>query len=154
MTTTIKGSFMSAAVSVSPKSSDISVQNAALRYGKGAASVLALNNISLHVERNEFAVIVGPSGCGKSSLLYLIAGLEGLSGGEITVGGRTVSEPGPDRGMVFQAYTLFPWLTVAQNVEYGPKRKGYPAAERKDIVQHYLAEIGRASCRERVSLSV
>jgi NitT/TauT family transport system ATP-binding protein len=123
-------------------SSDISVSHVQLRYGAGQKAVLALNDISLHVEKNEFCVIVGPSGCGKSSLLYLIAGLEDRTGGDITVGGRSVTEPGPDRGMVFQGYTLFPWLTVAQNVEYGPKRKGVNPATRKDLVDHYLAEVG------------
>jgi NitT/TauT family transport system ATP-binding protein len=124
------------------KSSDITVDHVTLRYGSGAGSVLALSDISLHVERNEFCVIVGPSGCGKSSLLYLIAGLEERTSGAIKVGTRLIDEPGPDRGMVFQAYTLFPWLTVAQNVEYGPKRKGIPAAQRKEIVDFYLSEIG------------
>ncbi len=124
------------------RSSDISVENVVLRYGKGKDSVLALNDISLHVNKNEFCVIVGPSGCGKSSLLYLIAGLEDRTGGTIRVGERNISEPGADRGMVFQAYTLFPWLTVAQNIEYGPKRKGVPAKDRKVIVNHYLAEVG------------
>jgi NitT/TauT family transport system ATP-binding protein len=90
------------------RSADISVDRVTLRYGKGDASVLALSDISLHVAKNEFCVIVGPSGCGKSSLLYLIAGLEDRSGGDIRVGNRTIVEPGPDRGMVFQAYTLFP----------------------------------------------
>jgi len=125
-----------------PRSSDIAIDKVVLRYGKGESAVLALNGISFHVERNEFCVIVGPSGCGKSSLLYLIAGLEDRTDGTIRVGDKTVTEPGPDRGMVFQGYTLFPWLTVAQNVEYGPKRKGFPAGERKDIVDHYLAEVG------------
>jgi NitT/TauT family transport system ATP-binding protein len=123
-------------------SSDISVDNVQLRYGQGVGSVLALNDISLHVEKNEFCVIVGPSGCGKSSLLYLISGLEDRTGGDIRVGGRSIKEPGADRGMVFQGYTLFPWLTVAQNVEYGPKRKGINPATRKDLVDRYLAEVG------------
>ena len=125
-----------------PTSSDIDIKDVVLRYGKGENAVLALNGISFHVERNEFCVIVGPSGCGKSSLLYLIAGLEDRTDGSISVGGKVVTEPGPDRGMVFQGYTLFPWLTVAQNVEYGPKRKGYAPAARKDTVEHYLAEVG------------
>ncbi len=130
------------AVAVDYRSSDISVDNVVLRYGTGGNAVLALNNLSLKVEKNEFCVIVGPSGCGKSSLLYLIAGLQDRTGGGIRVGTRPISEPGADRGMVFQSYTLFPWLTVAQNVEYGPKRKGIPPRERKDIVEHYLAEVG------------
>lgn len=129
-------------------SADITIQDVTLRYGKGDKTVLALDGISLDVKPNEFAVIVGPSGCGKSSLLYLIAGLEARSGGRISVGGREIQAPGPDRGMVFQGYTLFPWLTVAQNVEYGPRRRGLGEAERKALVDHYLAEVGLASFRD------
>jgi NitT/TauT family transport system ATP-binding protein len=110
------------------QSADITVSNVTLRYGSGAKTVLALDGLSLDVKPNEFAVIVGPSGCGKSSLLYLIAGLEDRTGGTISVGGKAVAGPGPDRGMVFQSYTLFPWLTVAQNVEYGPRRRPRPSA--------------------------
>ena len=124
------------------KSADIRIEDVVLRYGKGPSSVLALNGISFDVNHNEFCVIVGPSGCGKSSLLYLVAGLEDRTGGMVTVNGRHVSEPGADRGMVFQSYTLFPWLNVSKNVEYGPKRKGMPASERRKIVDHYLAEVG------------
>ncbi|MEF2074160.1 ABC transporter ATP-binding protein [Consotaella aegiceratis] len=123
-------------------SSDISIDDVSLRYGAGRNTVLALDGVSFRVERNEFCVIVGPSGCGKSSLLYLVAGLEGRSGGQIAVGRHPVLGPGADRGMVFQSYTLFPWLTVADNVAYGPKRKGLLAAERSDIVQHYLDAVG------------
>lgn len=119
----------------------LGVGQVSLRYG-GKTGVLALQDVSIDVAQNEFCVIVGPSGCGKSSLLYLIAGLSETTSGTITVDGRPVSEPGPDRGMVFQSYTLFPWLTVRQNVEYGPKRKGLPAAERAEIARHYLAEVG------------
>jgi len=87
-------------------------------------------------------VLVGPSGCGKSSLLYLTAGLAEPTSGEIYVGGQQVEGPGADRGMVFQSYTLFPWLTVRQNVEFGLKRRGMPAAQRKDIVDYYVNEVG------------
>lgn len=128
-------------------SADITITDVSLRYGSGAKTVLALDGISLDVKPNEFAVIVGPSGCGKSSLLYLIAGLEDRTGGNITVGGTSIEGPGPDRGMVFQSYTLFPWLTVAQNVEYGPRRRGLGEADRKALVDHYLAEVGLAAFR-------
>jgi NitT/TauT family transport system ATP-binding protein len=115
-----------------------------LRYDGGGNSVLALDHVSLSVREKEFAVIVGPSGCGKSSLLYLAAGLLDSTGGEIVVGGEEVMGPGRDRGMVFQAYTLFPWLTVAENVEFGLKRRRLPAAERREIVSYYLNEVGLA----------
>ncbi len=120
------------------KSGDITVRDVTLRYG-GKQPVLALDRLSLDVRPNEFAVIVGPSGCGKSSLLYLIAGLEDRTSGSISVDGAEVQGPGADRGMVFQSYTLFPWLTVAENVAYGPKRRGVndPAA-----VTRYLEEVG------------
>ena len=130
------------------RSSDISVDHVTLSYGSGEGAVLALSNLSLDVKKQEFCVIVGPSGCGKSSLLYLIAGLQDRTGGSIKVGGRAVSEPGADRGMVFQAYTLFPWLTVGENVEYGPRRKRMPAAERRRIVDFYLNEIGLSAFRD------
>jgi NitT/TauT family transport system ATP-binding protein len=121
----------------------LQVDAVSLRYGGGKqAEVTALDGVSLKVADKEFAVIVGPSGCGKSSLLYLTAGLQAPSAGDITVAGKRVSGPGPDRGMVFQAYTLFPWLTVRQNIEFGPKRLGVAAAERKETVDHYLDEVG------------
>ena len=119
----------------------LAIENVTLRYG-GDKGTLAVDDVSLDVEKNEFCVIVGPSGCGKSSLLYLAAGLTEVTAGDIRVDGRAVSEPGPDRGMVFQGYTLFPWMTVRQNVEYGPKRKGIGKAERRAIAERYLEEVG------------
>ena len=121
----------------------MAIEDVTLRYGD-ANGVLALDDVSLKVAKNEFCVIVGPSGCGKSSLLYLAAGLNDATSGSIRVDGREVIEPGPDRGMVFQSYTLFPWLTVRANIEYGPKRKGLPAEQRKQIVDQYLDEVGLA----------
>ena len=121
----------------------MAIEDVILRYGD-ANGVLALDDVSLKVAKNEFCVIVGPSGFGKSSLLYLAAGLNDATSGSIKVDGREVIEPGPDRGMVFQSYTLFPWLTVRANIEYGPKRKGLPAEQRKQIVDQYLNEVGLA----------
>ncbi|TIR21479.1 MAG: ABC transporter ATP-binding protein [Mesorhizobium sp.] len=121
----------------------MAIEDVTLRYGD-ANGVLALDDVSLKVAKNEFCVIVGPSGCGKSSLLYLAAGLNDATSGSIKVDGREVIEPGPDRGMVFQSYTLFPWLTVRANIEYGPKRKGLPAEQRRQIVDQYLNEVGLA----------
>jgi NitT/TauT family transport system ATP-binding protein len=118
------------------------VDEVTLRYAGAGGGVLALDDASLDVAPNEFCVIVGPSGCGKSTLLYLIAGLAEATSGRIMLGERQVSEPGPDRGMVFQSYTLFPWLTVRQNIGYGLKRKGLPQAERTKITDHYLQQIG------------
>jgi NitT/TauT family transport system ATP-binding protein len=123
----------------------LSVSSVSLVYGTGDGSVLALDGISFEVRPNEFTVIVGPSGCGKSSLLYIAAGLTEATSGHIRTGGKMVVGPGADRGMVFQAYTLFPWLTVRNNVEYGLRRKGIAPPERHRIVDHYLKEIGLAA---------
>ncbi len=120
----------------------LSIQNVSLSYGKAEKRVLALDGISFEVRSNQFTVIVGPSGCGKSSLLYIAAGLLEASAGGVTASGRLVEAPGADRGMVFQSYTLFPWLTVRDNIGYGLRRKSMPAAEREAIVARYLDEVG------------
>ena len=108
----------------------------------GAAALVALDRVSLNVADKEFAVIVGPSGCGKSSLLYLTAGLQTPTYGEILAGDVPVRGSGADRGMVFQGYTLFPWLSVRDNVEFGLKLRKLPASERRATVEHYLDEVG------------
>ncbi|CDX56721.1 taurine transporter subunit; ATP-binding component of ABC superfamily [Mesorhizobium plurifarium] len=147
MTETVKANNLdgmaSANIDARAAGTTMAIEDVTLRYGD-ANGVLALDDVSLKVARNEFCVIVGPSGCGKSSLLYLAAGLNDATSGSIKVDGREVIEPGPDRGMVFQSYTLFPWLTVRANIEYGPKRKGLPAEQRKQIVDQYLNEVGLA----------
>ena len=100
--------------------------------------VNALQDINMHVEPNEFAVIVGPSGCGKTTLLHIAAGLEHATQGNITLNGDVITGPGQDRGMVFQSYTLFPWLTVEDNVAFGPRQRGLSSKDIKAKVQHYL----------------
>mgnify|MGYP003346126809 CR=1 FL=1 len=120
----------------------LQIRNVSLRYPTPAGTTFtALENVSLEVPDQQFTVIVGPSGCGKSSLLYLTAGLNEPTSGEIYANGQLVTGPGPDRGMVFQGYTLFPWLTVRQNIEFPLKRKGMPEAQRREIVEHYLEEV-------------
>ncbi|MDP3814199.1 MAG: ATP-binding cassette domain-containing protein, partial [Pseudomonas sp.] len=104
------------------------VEEVSLHYQTpSGATFTALDKVSFEVPDQQFAVLVGPSGCGKSSLLYLTAGLAEPSSGRIHVGGQQVEGPGADRGMVFQSYTLFPWLTVRQNIEFGLKRRNMPA---------------------------
>jgi len=100
--------------------------------------LLALDRINLEVRPGEFVCIVGPSGCGKSTLLHLIAGLHHQTAGEILIDNKPVEGPGTDRIMIFQDHGLFPWLTVAQNVEFGLKMKGVAKAEREEKTQHYL----------------
>lgn len=102
----------------------------------------ALRDINLKVEENELAVIVGPSGCGKSTLLNIVAGLEMPTSGKIIAGGQEVKGPGADRSMVFQSYTLFPWLTVIQNVEFGLKLQGMDSKKREERARHYLQLVG------------
>ena len=121
----------------------LKVDNVSLRYRSPNGELFtALDRVSFEVPDQQFAVIVGPSGCGKSSLLYLTAGLNEPTEGDIYVGGQKVTGPGVDRGMVFQSYTLFPWLTVRQNVEFGLKRRGLEASEIRTIVEFYLQEVG------------
>lgn len=100
--------------------------------------LLALDHINLQVRAGEFLCIVGPSGCGKSTLLHLIAGLHSQTSGQVLVDGHPVQGPGTDRILIFQEHGLFPWLTVAENVEFGMKMKGVPKAERLEKMRHYL----------------
>jgi NitT/TauT family transport system ATP-binding protein len=110
-------------------------------YGARKSTFEALRDIDLTIENNEFLTILGPSGCGKSTLLRIVAGLEEYSGGTLTLDGEDIIGPGPDRGMVFQGYTLFPWLTVRENIEYGPKLKGVPILIRRQISNYWLGVI-------------
>jgi NitT/TauT family transport system ATP-binding protein len=123
--------------------SELPLADVTLRFTpKKGTPVTALDQISLEVADNEFSVIVGPSGCGKSSLLRLVAGLARPTQGEIRLSGAPITAPGRDRGMVFQSYTLFPWLTVQKNVEFGLELRGLPAAERSQIARRFIAEVG------------
>ncbi len=108
----------------------------------GGPVVRALEPTTLSVAPNDFITILGPSGCGKSTLLRVVAGLDAPSTGTVSLGGKPVTRPGPDRGMVFQSYTLFPWLTVAENIAFGLKEKGMGEAQRKEIVASYIDKVG------------
>ena len=109
-----------------------------MRYGDGPSAVTALERIDLSVSRNEFVTIVGPSGCGKSTLLYLVGGFFAPSAGELLFEGQPIRGPGPERGIVFQRYSLFPWLTVAGNIAFGLEERGMRAAERERIVAEHI----------------
>ncbi|HKR18704.1 MAG TPA: ATP-binding cassette domain-containing protein, partial [Stellaceae bacterium] len=101
-------------------------------------SVLALEDVSLDVRDGEFLALLGPSGCGKSTLLYLLGGFIPVEGGTITVGGKPVDGPSPDRGIVFQHFALFPWKTVRENILYGLEKQGMPKAEREKRAQEFV----------------
>src|SRR5829696_10569204 len=104
--------------------------------------VLALEDISLQVRPREFVALLGPSGCGKSTLLYLIGGFLPIEKGTIAVNGEPVKAPGPDRGIVFQHFALFPWKTVRDNILYGLERQDMPKAERLERAQHFIDLVG------------
>jgi NitT/TauT family transport system ATP-binding protein len=104
--------------------------------------VLALDDISLQVQPREFLALLGPSGCGKSTLLYLIGGFLPIEKGTISVNGEPVKAPGPDRGIVFQHFALFPWKTVRDNILYGLERQDMPRAERQERAQHFIDLVG------------
>ncbi len=104
--------------------------------------VLALEQVSLEIPKQEFIALLGPSGCGKSTLLYLIGGFLPTQQGEIRVGSRAVTAPGPDRGIVFQHFALFPWKTVKQNVLYGLEKQGIAREERQRRAQDFIKLVG------------
>jgi NitT/TauT family transport system ATP-binding protein len=136
-----------AAVSLEPCVSELVIDNVS-RIFPGArrrAPTRALEPTNLTIPDNDFVTIIGPSGCGKSTLLRLVAGLDQPTTGRILLNGIPVSEPGPDRGMVFQSYTLFPWLTVADNIAFGLREKGTPAHRRTAIVREWLVRIDLVS---------
>jgi NitT/TauT family transport system ATP-binding protein len=106
------------------------------------SSHLALGDLSLEVDEGEFVSILGPSGCGKSTLLYIVGGFLPPTRGRVTVGGRPVTGPGPDRGPVFQEFALFPWKTVLGNVSYGLRRQGVGRMEAEERARGLLARVG------------
>ena len=108
----------------------------------GGKPTLALQPTTLDVAHNDFITILGPSGCGKSTLLRIVAGLDTPTVGQVLLDGQQVTGPGADRGMVFQSYTLFPWLTVRENICFGLREKGMPVAEQAEIAGRFIAEVG------------
>jgi NitT/TauT family transport system ATP-binding protein len=124
-----------------PSSGEIIIRGVQKVYETKKSRFEALRGIDLTIGSNEFLTILGPSGCGKSTLLRIVAGLDEMTEGMITVDGEEVIGPGADRGMVFQGYTLFPWLTVRENIEYGPKLKGIATLDRRSISSYWLKVI-------------
>src|SRR5271157_2162319 len=135
-----------------PNKIKVSLQNVNRSFASPSGErIEAVHDVSLEVEDafspegrdiGEFRVLLGPSGCGKSTLLRMIAGLDRPDSGEILVDGKPINGPGRDRGMVFQKYTSFPWLTVADNIAYGPRINGVPAAESGPLVARLIEAVG------------
>lgn len=121
-----------------PLKKEIDIQGLSKVYATKKGVFEALKDVSMHVNNEEFVTILGPSGCGKSTILRILAGLEEYDGGSVQVAGEDVTGPSAKRGMVFQSYTLFPWLTVRENIEFGLKLKGMSPQACKEISDRYL----------------
>jgi NitT/TauT family transport system ATP-binding protein len=120
----------------------LDVQRVTKRFAFGAEAITALADASLRIEKGEFVCLIGPSGCGKSTLLRMVGGFETVTEGALLMWGKPVAGPGPDRGMVFQDYGLFPWLTVTQNVGFGPAARGRPKAEVAATAKRFVDTVG------------
>ncbi|MFC6704266.1 ABC transporter ATP-binding protein [Flexivirga alba] len=120
----------------------ISFQNVRRVYDVGRGTFEALGGVDLAIADGEFVTVVGPSGCGKSTLMNICAGLETASSGTVTVDGTPVDGPSPHRGVIFQQYALFPWLTVRKNVEFGLSLQKMSRAERRERAEHFIELVG------------
>ena len=129
--------------------SHIAVQGVNKIFASAEREVVALKDITLDIPQGQFVCLLGPSGCGKSTLLNAIAGFSLPSSGRITADGKDVTGPGPERGMVFQEYALFPWMTVEKNIAFGLEIKGVAAAQIAETVSTLLATLGLTDFRTR-----
>jgi NitT/TauT family transport system ATP-binding protein len=130
--------------------SRIEIQGISHSYADtGGNLIIAVDNVSLDIESGHFMTIVGPSGCGKTTLLNIVAGFIRASMGSVRIDGRLVTRPGPDRGVVFQSFALFDWLTVRENIEFGPRMAGIHRGERAKRADMYLSMIGLRKFSDR-----
>ena len=120
----------------------IRMRGASVRFGSGSNAVEAVRRVDIDIPAGEFVSLLGPSGCGKSTLLGAIAGFSSLTSGDLYVDDQPIRRPGPDRGVVFQQHTLFPWKTVLGNVEFGLKMRGVAKSERLAKARHLLVHVG------------
>ncbi len=123
--------------------SELSIQGVSRTFtsAKGPATQ-ALLPVDFHVADNDFVTILGPSGCGKSTMLRIVAGLDQPTSGRVLLDGQPVTGPGADRGMVFQSYTLFPWLTIEQNIRFGLRERGVTESVQKERAAYFIAKVG------------
>src|SRR4030081_1640194 len=120
----------------------VAIRGVTKRFQVGDGDVDALARIDLTIGHGELVCLIGASGCGKSTLLRIVAGFEEPTTGEVAVEGKPVTGPGSDRGMVFQDYALFPWMTVRQNVGFGPRQRQLPRKEIEDIADEFVKLVG------------
>ena len=120
----------------------VEIRDLVKKFQTRNGEVIALNGVDLSIQDKEFVCVVGPSGCGKSTLLNMIGGLDTPTSGEILVDGKEVDGPSPKRGIVFQQYALFPWLTVEKNVQFGLKLQGMPRERMEQVTEKYLRAVG------------
>lgn len=120
----------------------ITVSDVSITFGQGADQHRAVDNTDLTINAGEFVCILGPSGCGKSTLLNAVAGYVKPTTGQVSVDNKNVDKPGPDRGMVFQQYSLLPWKTVFDNVAFGPRMAGISKREASSIANTFLSMVG------------
>ena len=127
----------------------VSFADVTVEYGAGVAAVRALERVDLSFGRGDFVCIVGPSGCGKTTMLQTLAGFIRPTSGTVSLRGRPIAGPGPDRGVVFQQPALFPWMNVADNAGFGPRVRGADAGTRAAVVEKYLRTVGLWEFRDR-----
>lgn len=128
----------------------LSIQSLSMRFDvPGGGAVQALQDVSLEIARGELVSVLGPSGCGKTTLLNILAGFLMPTGGRVMLNGHPVTGPDPERGMVFQQGALFEWMSVRRNVDFGPRMKGMPAAERDRITDHLLETVGLQAFKDK-----
>ena len=122
--------------------SSVSIQAVSRTFeGRKGQRTQALLPVDFEVRDNDFVTILGPSGCGKSTLLRIVAGLDHATSGRVLLDGVPVEGPGADRGMVFQSYTLFPWLTIEQNIRFGLRERGMPESTQKERAAYFIAKV-------------
>ncbi len=136
-------------MSTTPIATHIDVKGVNKIFASADREVVALKDIHLEIPQGQFVCLLGPSGCGKSTLLNAIAGFSLPTSGSITADGKAVTGPGPDRGMVFQEYALFPWMTVEKNIAFGLEIKGVSAEEIQATVATLLGKLGLTDFRNR-----
>jgi taurine transport system ATP-binding protein len=129
---------------------DLVIDSLSMRFDlPSGSSVQALQDVSLTLRQGELLSVLGPSGCGKTTLLNILAGFLAPTSGRVTLGGKTVTGPGPERGMVFQQGALFEWMSVRDNVGFGPRMKGMPKAQMREVVDHLLDTVGLRDFKDK-----